>query len=210
VTRRTTMLALVAAGAALGLTGCTGQLTPGVAAEVGDDTITMTQTDDFAAGLCAFTAANGQSSPTAEARRSSLNTLIVAQLAHDHADREGVDIDQDVVTETLTSVEGALKELSEPEREDFLEDVRYVVEGDSIIQQTVIEQLQASGQEPTQETAQAAQQELLTEWADEAGVEVDPRFGVWEDNHIEPKSGSISVPTERDTATDSPSFLTCG
>jgi len=212
VTRRTTkaaMLALVAAGAALGLTGCAG-LTPGVAADVGDETITIEQTDDFAEGLCAFTEANGQQATSAETRRAALSTLIYAQLAHDNAD--DVEADQEFVEQSLSQVETAVQGLSEPERDDFLEDVRYVIEGDSIIQQSVVEQVQSSGGQLTEETGAAAQAELLTTWADEAGVEVDPRFGVWEGFQIEPKSGSISVPTRPDTdgAAAALPFLTCG
>lgn len=197
------------------LAGC-GELRPGVAAEVGGETISMGTLDEFAAGICAYTSGSGQASGTSETRNSALNTLVYSRLAAVYAERLDITPDQTYIDQTTRQIDDALVGLDGEEREAFLDEVRVVLAGDTIIQQAVVERATAAGLELTAETGPAEQAAMLEEWSDDLGVDVDPRFGSWEGDRVVPASGSLSVDTAAPETVDPvdptaglPAYLTC-
>lgn len=185
---RTTKLTAVAALAALMLTGCAG-LRPGVAAEVGEETITIDRLDAFAEGLCAF---QPDESVTAT-RRLALRLLVRAHLAHEYASGFSSSVVPADIDETVrVNVAPAVESLSEDDREVFLDEVRDSIEGDLLAQQAALAGLGVATQ-PTPEEVQNASNALYAEWSEEAGVELDPRFGTWQDANVSELSGSLSV-----------------
>jgi hypothetical protein len=91
--------ALMVAAAALG--GC-GAATPGVAAEVGDDTITIDEVDGLASDLCALLEDVPDGDPNLpdlisgeRARNSALQSQIFRSIADQMADDYGVETGQD-------------------------------------------------------------------------------------------------------------------
>jgi hypothetical protein len=191
-TARRTPVALLAAAALL-LTGCAG-LRPGVAAEVGSDKITTHDLDTFAKSLCAFYSGSGQSATSASARNDALTTMVLSRLVEQNATPAATaGIDQSQVDQTVQQVDSQAK-LSGGERDDFLAEVRKAVTASALLQQLVSSSLQASGQQATQQNAQAESTKLIDQWTHRSGVEVDPRFGSWTKGRIEAASGSLSVP----------------
>jgi hypothetical protein len=192
---RKSRLVAGAALSALLLTSCAGN-TPGVAAEVEGDRITDEQVDDFARVLCALGALPGgeAGAPTKTARYSSLRILLDNELAADIADLEAVD---------RASVAGAVEELS-ASRDSIPADVRdtfdEVAEEFSRAQGAIIalgrQSLEEAGQqgEIDDQAAYTEGQRLRTEYAAQADIEVDSRFGTLKEGVLQPGDGSLSVP----------------
>ncbi|HSV37117.1 MAG TPA: hypothetical protein VLI04_00025 [Nocardioidaceae bacterium] len=177
-------LALVATAALFALTGCAG-LRPGVAAEVGDQQITLEQLDDFAATFCKYLSVGqpGQKSSKL-VRQGALVTMVQARLGHLYGEEDPTTIDRASVEDALAGVKAAIADLPEGDQEAFLEEVSYFLEGSQYLAQV---------------GDQAAQEELLSTLVDEYGVELDPRFGSWDEIRSEDApsvSGSLSVPLE--------------
>ena len=209
MSRRTTKLAVVAAVAALSLSGCAG-LHPGQAAKVGADTISTRQVDEFAKPLCTYFAKSGQPTTSANVRRTALEILVRGKLAHDFGAKHDLQLDQSSLANGVKKVADSLTGIAGDERTTFLDNVRYSIEGDMFVQQAVAAQLRASGQQPTQQTVATATQQLYTDWAKKAGVTLDPRFGTWQDVTAAPGNGSLSVATSgADKPSDQPD-LKCG
>lgn len=214
--RRTKVL-LVAAAAALTLTGCAG-LRPGVGAEVGDETITLEEIDAFAEGLCAYNRGNGApETASVDLRLSSLRALVVARLAHRFGEENDLEVSRSEIDATMAQIADQLKGLPADGREEFLDQARYTLEGDDYTRQAVTAYVEGNGEELTNESAAAAQQAIFEEWAQDADVEVDPRFGEWDEADLKVGSGSLSVtddastPSPPDTPTEGlPKSQTCG
>ena len=184
-------LAMVAAAALL-LTGCAG-LRPGVAAKVGDETITTKQVTDFASSFCSFLAKNEPGDkPSADIRKMALSLLVEARLAHDFAKQHDVTWNEGGVDSTLKSVGESVSSFSDEKRQAFLDNVRYVLEGSDIVAQAV-------GQVSDQAAFTAGRGQAVGAWAEEFGVEIDPRYGSWSGFQVDGESGSLSVP-EKATA----------
>jgi hypothetical protein len=219
VTRRTTKLAVASVLAAVSLTGCAG-LRPGVAAEVGNDTITTRELDDFAATFCTYNANSGQPLSSAEARTTSLTVLIRSDLAEALGEKYEADIDHKSVEDGVQGVAKTLKGVDADERDAFLAEVRRAIEGSQLVQQVVLSDMQSRGEQPTQETVVAASNKLIAKLAETEGVEIDPRFGTLKDVVVTAGSGSLSVPTEAKAKADAgaesgedtslPGAKTCG
>lgn len=194
--RRSTKAAVLAAVAALSLTGCAG-LRPGVAAEVGDTTISTDEVDAFAKGLCAYFPTSPQGPQTsARVRNIAVFLLIRSELANGYGRDLGVRVDRGAAEEAVRSIEPAVAKLPEEDRETFLDAVRGSVIGDLYATRAATDALAAKGQEATDEAIGAEQTALYQQWAEKAGVELDPRFGAWEDGAVAAKSGSLSVPAD--------------
>jgi len=209
VTRRSTKLAVASVLAAVSLTGCAG-LRPGVAAEVGDDTITTRELDDFAASFCTFQAKRGQPMTSADARVSALTVMIRSELAKDLNEQLDADIDQGLVDQQVVAVAQTVPDLSDDEREAFLEQVRLAIEGDLVVEAAALADVRLSGEEPGAENVGAAKEKIYARWAEAEGVELDPRFGTLKDVVVAPASGSVSVPTDTEANDSLPGAKTCG
>ena len=210
VARRTTKVAAVIV-AAVALAGCAG-LHPGVAAKVGDETITIREVDDFAHGLCVYlpNTPNGPSTH-ANARSLAVGILVRSALANQYGDRTSFQLDQSQIEASLKSVESGVKDLSDDEREQFLDAVRESLEGEQFASLAARSALLAQGKNVDDQTVQAEVTRLYTEWSADEGVELDPRFGTWNKVDSKPGSGSLSVLAGSDTEPGStlPGAQTC-
>jgi hypothetical protein len=181
--------------AALLLTGC-AQNAPGVAAEVGGDTITDEQVDQLAEALCALSAGSAaQGTPPAtgqQTRRQALQILLDNALAADIIDPASVDRQQ--VAAAQKQAAATSEALPERLRGTFDE----AVEGFATAQlglaalgrQSLLDQ---GTKNPDQQTSLTEGQRLMFEHAEDTGVSVDPRFGTLEDGQLKPSDGSLSV-----------------
>lgn len=210
MSRRTTKL-LVAVTAALTLAGC-ANLRPGVAAEVGDERITMERLDGFADSFCESGLLAQSASTVAATRVTALSFLVRTVLATEYASDYLDTVPQGQVDGFITTnVEPTVEGLPEEQREEFLAEVREFLVATQLAQSAAVAQLQTSGVEVTEQSVGQAVNDLWAQWADEAGVEVDPRFGTWQDMDIAPSSGSLSVPATEDApAASGPGARACG
>lgn len=183
------------AAAALLLSSC-GQTAPGVAARIGDDRISDEQVDDFAEVLCAIGGVPGSESgaPTKSARFAALQILMGNELTDDVADLDAVP--QESVAAILQGMSAARDALPEGQQETFDE----VAEDFARAQSAVVELGRASleeggrpGEIPDEE-AYAQGQALLSQYAEGADIEVDPRYGEVVDGALQQDTGSLSVP----------------
>lgn len=194
-TSRKSRLLLGAALSALLLSSCTGN-TPGVAAQIEGDRITDEQVDDFAQVLCSLGGLPGgeAGTPTKFARFSSLQILLGNELAEDIADVESVD---------RASVAAAVEQMNASRDaipKSVLDTFDQVAEEFSRAQNAIIElgrqSLEEAGQqgEIDDQAAYTEGERLRTEYAAQADIEVDPRFGSLEEGVLQPGDGSLSVP----------------
>jgi hypothetical protein len=210
VSRRTTKLAVPALLAAVCLTGCAG-LRPGVAAEVGDDTITTHELDDFASGLCVFFKESSGSAPTSkEARTRAMSILVRSALARTYGQGTSIALDEGSVDEQVQSIAAVVKDLPKDEREKFLEEVRGSLEGDQHALQAADAKLISEGKTPDDQARSEEITNLYKQWAADQGVEIDPRFGTWSDVEVKAGSGSLSVASDAKAADTGPGSQTCG
>jgi hypothetical protein len=217
VSRRTTKL-LAAAAAVLALAGC-ANLRPGVAAEVGDQRISMDEVDQFARGLCT-TALLTRSAPdepprapmtAGQTRRAALSFLVRTILANDNADMYLDAIPQSQVDALLASrVDPLVGSLPEDERDEFVANLRAFVVASQLVQNAAVAQVTGTGGELTDPAVTAAITDLWAQWADNAGVEIDPRFGDWADIDGAGESGSLSIASaDNEPSTGGPGSATC-
>jgi hypothetical protein len=153
-----------------------------VAAEVGDQQITTEQLDEFSGSFCSFLAMQQPGEKSSKlVRQGALSTMVVARMGHEYAEDHPTELDRASIETNMAAVSEAVADLPDDEREAFLDEVRYVLEGNQYIAQA---------------GDAAAQQQLLSDLSGELDVEIDPRFGSWEDLQADGASGSLSVPTE--------------
>jgi hypothetical protein len=193
--RATTSVA--ALSAVLLLSSCGGNA-PGVAATVAGDRITDEKVDEFAQVLCSLGGLPGGEggTPTRTARFSSLQILISNELSDDIADVE--DVDKSGVTLTVESLNAGRESVPEDVRDTFDEVVKEFATAQQAIlelgRQSLEESGQADGTALSDEAAFAEGDRLRSEYAAQADIEVDPRFGTVEDGVVTPADGSLSVP----------------
>lgn len=195
LSRTTLVRAAAAAAAAFALSSCAGTA-PGVAAQVGEDTITDEQVDDFADVLCSIGGVPGGESgaPTKSARFASLQILLNNELTADVADVD--EVPEESVQAILQGMAGARDVLSADQQETFDEVAQEFARAQAAIIELGRDALAGEGQaqEIPDEEAYAEGQRILNEHAAEADIEIDPRFGEVVDGALQPSNGSLSVP----------------
>jgi hypothetical protein len=195
-TTRRGRLAIAVLTAAL-LTGC-AQNAPGVAAQVGDDTITDKQVDQLAEALCLLNAQSQQGQvPTQQVRRQALQILLDNTLAADIIDPDEVDKKQ--LLDARQQVQASRDSLPERLRAPFDD----AVVGFATAQLGLValgrQALEDNGtKNPDDQTALTEGQKLRTRHAREVGVSVDPRFGQFQRGQLKPSDGSLSVPVSKE------------
>lgn len=195
---RPVRVSVLAAGAALLLAGC--GLNPGAAAVVGDTRISGDQVDDAASALCAANiagaAAQGQPKPelaTRGARQAALSLLIDSELSHQYGEANGIEPARAELSNALAQNQQTLNALPEDHREDFSDLLRTYVEAQLIVQEAG---RQAAGPDAGPDQLAAAGTQQRNEWLSQEGIEVelDPRFGEYNNGGIDGSGGSLSVP----------------
>lgn len=191
---RARTLGAVAAVAVLALTGC-GALRPGVAVQVGDETISASDLDTAATEFC--TAIEPQLEQQAESIQNSFlrsyvaGTLALRSVAEQMAEEHGVDVREDeTYLQTITQLQQSLAQVPEDARDTVIEIESAQAYVDAV-QRAVGETLVEGGEE--QEIAAAGREEFDS-WISENGVDFDPSLNtVIEDGVFAMKDQSVSV-----------------
>jgi hypothetical protein len=195
-TSRAVRLGVIGAASLLLLTGCAGAH-PGVAAQVGDESITLSKVDALAASYC--TAIKPQLGASAQAPAAisftSLRAGVLQQLiAREIADRVGADYGVSAgvaYSRAVQSAKTAATAIPAKVRDDYIE---VQTAGDyisDVVTQAAQKDLVAAGNaKPTQEQISARASELFTQYTTSADIEIDPRFGIGSD--LLAKDGNVS------------------
>lgn len=193
---RTAAVAVAAIGM-LALSGC--GLRPGVAAEVGDRTITKEQVEDVASALCAANLTPGPGGqapqlPSSGARAGALQVLLDAELARQFGEAEGVEADQAQVAAALAQNEPGIAALPEDRQDAFRDALRAYTEGQLMLIEAGRRSLRSGGTtEVTDDDAFAEGRRLQLAYVEGLDIEVDPRFGEFDEGQLVPGSPSLSV-----------------
>lgn len=170
---RSVLVPGIAALAGLALTGCSA-LNPGVAAQVGDETITLAEVDEVSADFCEAVApqleGQAETVPNSFFRGGIAGTLALRSVADQIAEDYGVSADSEEYLAQLTEIRRGVATLPEDIRDSVVEvdtTPLYVEE----IQAAVGEELLGSGE---REELVAAGQEAFATWTAENDVEFDP------------------------------------
>jgi hypothetical protein len=188
------------------LSGCAGA-TPGVAAEVGDDTITVDQVDALAADVCALEKAVPEGTankqpPTSglRARDGALQSMVLRSIADQMADDHGVTLNQQDYQQQVDQVR-----------------LQYdVVDDDDLIDAAlpaytaipyfinIVSQIGEQAGDVTGDQALAAGIKQAQEWQADNGIETNPMFGSFNigDQEIESERDDLAFPVSK-TAKDS-------
>lgn len=198
---RKVRVAALGAVAVMALAGC--GLTPGAAAVVGDDTITTEEVDDAAQALCAANIAGaearGQTAPALAsrgARQGALQVLIESELTHQFAASRGVEPNQQQVSQAIEANAAGLQTIPAAEREEFTELLRGFAESQVMLVEIGRASLAEQGNDdPSDQEATAEALRLRQQWAAEnAEVQVAPKYGDYAEGNLRPGSGSLSIP----------------
>lgn len=177
------LLSAVAVGAsALLLTGCAGSASPGVAAKVGDETISTSRIDAATRHMCTaldaqFTS-TGTVVPLGVIRQGVVQLLTLSSQAEQIADEYGVTatetFERDVAERTR-----AASTMPEEVRADYIKVMSTQAYATDILDQVGRAKLIADGfADPTVEEAAQAGADVFAVWPDVNGIEVDPKYGV--------------------------------
>ncbi len=196
---RRVKLAALAVGAATALAGC--GIYPGSAAVVGSSKISQDEVDDFASAVCRANVAGAEAAgqaprpmPSRGARELAVEVLVDTELAQQLGEREGVSADNQAVSRLVAQNEQGLA-LLEGEQQEFLRDaLRDYAEAQYLLIEVGRKSL---GEQAGEQEAMAEGRRILAEYADTVDIEIDPRFGRFEDGVFKPGGTSLSVPASQ-------------
>lgn len=196
VAGRRLKVAAVAAGVAAVLAGC--GVHPGAAAVVGSETISREEVDDIAVAVCRANVAGAEASgqqaspvPSRGAREVAVEILIDTTLARQLGEREGVEPDKGAVNQAVAQNETGLALLEEQQAEDLRAALRAYAESQFMLIELGRRSL---GTEASDDEAIAEGRRLLDEYARSIDIEVDPRYGRFDDGVFKPGGTALSVP----------------
>lgn len=196
VAGRRLKLAALAAGAATVLAGC--GLHPGAAIVVGSTTISHDEVDDVALAVCSANLATARASnqplptlPSRGAREVAVSILLDTELSQRFGESQGVEANAQQVSQAVAQNENGLALLPEDQREDFRTALREYAEGQLMLIEVGRESL---GRNASEDEALAEGVRLRNEYVDGLDVEVDPRYGRFEDGTFKRGGTSLSVP----------------
>ena len=211
MTRSRTLRASAAAVlAGLLLSACSAH--PGSAAVVGPVQIGTAEVDDVATALCSAQSsgnAGGQQQDLASraARQGALDVLISSELSRLFGRSQGVEPDQEQVSQALAANEANINGLPASERAVFRDTLQKFAEGQLMLVEIGRRSLAESGaKNVTDQQALSEGTKLRNAWVSKhVDVSVDPRFGEFSKGSLVGKSGSLSVPVSQRAADgDSP------
>ena len=195
-TRAKTALRTAGAVALSGLvlTGC-GSASPGVAVEVGDETISTRTVDRASAHVCtALGGGNGTVVPMGFIRQGVVQLMTLSSTARQIAEEYGVEPGAAYQRE-LAQLERTASTFPEEVREDYVEVMSANALANDVLEQVGRASLVADGfAEPTVDQVTQAGTDIFTSWPDAHGVTVDPRYGVeLVDGTLTPVDTNLSV-----------------
>lgn len=179
------------------LTGC-GSAKPGVAIEVGDQTISTRTVDRASDHVCTALGdefrGDGTVVPMGFIRQGVVQLMTLSETARQIAEEYGVEPGAAYERE-LASRERTASTLPEEVREDYVEVMSANALANDILEQVGRASLVAEGfAEPTVDQVTQAGTDIFTSWPDIHGVDVDPRYGVeMVDGTLTPVDTNLSV-----------------
>lgn len=188
---------VVAAASLALLAGCSGGLTPGNAAKVGDHTLSRAHVDDAAEGLCLAIGeqldAQGRQLANGQLRQSIVQVLTLRMMGDQVAEEYGVEAGADYV-DARNQVAALLEQVPEELHEAVIDSETTQQYLESVTTAAGRAALESEGTaEPTDEDAALRGQEIFSEAAAEAEVSLDPRYGlVFAETGIEAGDSSSS------------------
>ena len=195
-------LAIVAVLAALTLSGC-GEAGPGVAAKVGDETVTVSDVDRLTDGYCKALepqiTAQGQVVPMRLVRTFVAGSLTLHAAAQQLADATGI-TQPDGYTDEVKRVETQAEGLPAAHRDEFVEvgKARVFV---TALERQIGGQLLLNEGNPSasdDEKVNRGREELVV-WLGEHGVDINPRYGfAIRDGNIVDVANDTSYPLSAD------------
>lgn len=203
---RIAKVTVLAAAAATLLAGC--GLHPGSAAVVGDDVISTQRVDQVAQALCSSQAgtaqAQGRELASRGARQGALQVLLDSDLSRQFGESKGVQPNQGQVSAALASNASEINSLPADQRDAFRQALKDYVEGRLMLLEVGRRYLAEQGQPNSDQTkAMAAGEKLRADFAKKLNIEVDPRYGTFDQakGSFAPSGGSLSVAASQ-SATD--------
>jgi hypothetical protein len=197
VTVNRTLLAVAGAVAGLFLSACS--VHPGVAAVVGDDTITDSHVDEVATALCSAQSGAGASGQqdlaSRAARQGALDVLINADLSRQYGAAKGAQANQGQVASALAANQKNIAALPAEHRAVFSKTLRDYAEGQLMLIDIGRRELTAQGKQGiSDQQAVSEGTKLRNQWAAKhLRISVDPRYGEFSKGALLAKSGSLSV-----------------
>lgn len=164
------------------LSGCAGSASPGVAAKIGDETISASRVNAATSHMCTALGSEFESSgtvvPLGAIRQGVVQLLSLTSQAEQIANEYGVSPSQtyqrDVAERTRTA-----SAMPEEVRADYIEVMSAQAYATDILDQVGRAKLAAEGfEKPTVEQVTQAGADVFAVWPDVNGIEVDPKYGV--------------------------------
>jgi hypothetical protein len=183
---------LAVAAAGLALTGCAG-LHPGVAAQVGDEAISISKVDEVAKDFCEAVAPQIEQNAVTHGylRGAVVGTLAMRSIAEQVAEERGVDpTSSDGYDRKLAEARQSVASLPEELRDSVVElsSTQDYVEA----VQAAVGRQQLDGQGSRQDFIAAGSEEF-DRWAADHGVEFDPAFNtVFKDGAVANQDQAVS------------------
>lgn len=189
--RRGPALAAAIVVAAMALTGC--DQSPGVAAKVGDTTISTHDLDLMTQALCtSHSQGQGGATSVATVRKQALNALIESTLDHQFATKLGVPANQNMVNQEISRYNALFKALPADDRARTRQLLGSLFRGTFQIQQVGAAQMQQQGKKYNPQAALTAGQKLRKKFDAKQDIDINPRFDTPGVGHVR-GSGSLSV-----------------
>lgn len=187
-------LAALAAGVAL-LAGC--GVHPGAAAVVGSEEISTNELDDVAVAVCSANLASAKASnaqaptlPTRGARQLAMQIMLESELSKQFGEHEGVKANPQQVSQALAQNEAGFAMLPKDQRADFRSALKNYAEGQLILLEAGKKSL---GQKASDNEAVGEGRRLRDAYVKTLDVEVDPRYGRFENGTYKPGGTALSV-----------------
>ena len=196
--RRPSRRLLAAAGLAFVLAGC-GAVQPGVAARVGEETVTDTEVDRAAADICTLSepqlSSSGQQVPFSLLRTRALALLTIAAIARQVAEEYDVQPGTGYRTQ-VAEFERTAETLPEEVRDTYVELSAAVPYAEAVKREAGRVSLAADGvADPSGRDARARGEQIFDVWPVEHDVRIDPRYGVRVvDGDLVPADTDVSYP----------------
>jgi hypothetical protein len=185
------------------LTGCGSSARPGVAVEVGNESISTSTVDSTSAHLCTALGdqfkSNGTVVPMGFIRQGVVQLLTLSSTAEQIADEYGVEPGQAYHRE-VAQREATAESFPEEVRADYVEVMSANALASDILNQVGRIELEDQGvKDPTVDQITQAGTDVFSSWPDQNGVEIDPRYGVaMKDGTLTPVDTNLSVAVGED------------
>jgi len=124
------------------------------------------------------------------ARELAVSILVETALSQQFGEEEGIEVNRGEISRAIAQNEAGLATLPEKHQEVFRETLREYAEGQMILIEAGRESL---GESAPEEEAIAEGVKLRNEFAQDVEVEIDPRYGSFEDGEFTRGGTSLSV-----------------